>query len=463
MNAPTSISSVHGSDQISDQISGQDEFDLLNQDQQKAVSEIFRFLMSSEKEFMISGPAGTGKTHLMKYVMRHTLPNYRRACELLGQRYIDFTIQLTATTNKAAAVLSASTGYPADTVHSFLNLKVRDNYETGATEIRPTPNWQVHERTLVFIDEASMVDAALHDYIRKGTDRTCKIIYLGDHCQMAPVFETISPVYANPTNFAELKQPMRNAGQPALMALCTQLRDTVESLQFKPIDLVLGVIDHLDDQQAYDFVEQTFAAENPSARILAYSNQRVQEYNAHIRALRRYPDTFVAGEVLINNSAFQSRNGRGKNAPTRLFAIEDEIEILEVSDTVDAIKADANDASTAFEIYHVRFRKRGVNECFSAAIPRNPQLFKELTQHFARAKNWDRYFWLKNNFPDFRLKDAATVYKAQGSTHHTVFLDLSNIGTCKHNDQLARMLYVGASRATDRVVIYGALPARLFA
>lgn len=179
MNAPITLSSPSGATQLS----GQDEFDLLNQDQQKAVSEIFRFLMSNEREFMVSGPAGTGKTHLMKYVMRHTLANYRRACELLGQPYIDFTIELTATTNKAAAVLSASTGYVANTVHSFLNLKVRDNYETGAAEVRPTPSWVVHERVLLFIDEASMVDAALHDYIRKGTDKTCKIIYLGGHCQ----------------------------------------------------------------------------------------------------------------------------------------------------------------------------------------------------------------------------------------------------------------------------------------
>lgn len=459
MNAPITLSSPSGATQLS----GQDEFDLLNQDQQKAVSEIFRFLMSNEREFMVSGPAGTGKTHLMKYVMRHSLANYRRACELLGQSFVDFTIELTATTNKAAAVLSASTGYVANTVHSFLNLKVRDNYETGATEIKPTPSWVVHERVLLFIDEASMVDAALHDYIRKGTDKTCKIIYLGDHCQMAPVFETISPVYASPVNFAELKTPMRNAGQPALMALCSQLRSTVETLVFSPIELVPGVIDHLDDRQAYDFIEQTFSTENPGARILAYSNHRVQEYNAHIRGLRRYPDTFVGGEVLINNCVFQARSGRGRDAPTRIFAIEDEIEILDVSTGTDRIKADASDANTTFEVYHVRFRMTGVNECFSAAIPKDPQLFKELTQYFARAKNWDRYFWLRNSFPDFRLKDAATVYKAQGSTYHTVFLDLTNIGSCKHNDQLARMLYVGASRATDRIVLYGALPARLFA
>jgi hypothetical protein len=41
-----------------------------------------------------------------------------------------------------------------------------------------------------------------------------------------------------------------------------------------------------------------------------------------------------------------------------------------------------------------------------------------------------------------------------------VFLDLGNIGKCTDDDQVARMLYVGASRATTRLVLYGQLPAR---
>lgn len=444
---------------------GQDEFDLLNQDQQDAVQQIFQFLFSPEREFMVSGPAGTGKTHLMKFVMRHTLANYETACGLLGIKPRRFEIELTATTNKAAAVLAASTGFPTSTIHSFLNLKVKDNYATGTTEIVPTPSWQVHARKLIFIDEASMIDAKLHSFILKGTDKTCKIIYLGDHCQMAPVFEKISPVYDNPPRFAALKTPMRNAGQPALMALCNQLRDTVETLRFWPLPLIPGVIDLVDNQGAYDFIEATFTDPRPDARVLAFSNARVQEYNAHIRSLRHYPDHFVPGEVLVNNSVYQifpsqTRNGSAKG-PTRLFAIEAEIEIIDVRPAVDRIYADTNDPTSVLDIYHVTFREVGDAQAFQAAVPVNPLQYQDLVQGYARTRNWDRYFWLRNNFPDFRPKDAATVYKAQGSTYRTVFLDLANIGTCKHNDQLARMLYVGASRATDRIVLYGELPSRL--
>lgn len=101
-----------------------------------------------------------------------------------------------------------------------------------------------------------------------GTDNTCKIIYLGDHCQMAPVFEKISPIYETPKGFTLLTQAMRNAGQPALMNLCTQLRHTVETLEFYAIEEVPGVIDYVSGDDAYQCIIDIFKVEDPSARIL---------------------------------------------------------------------------------------------------------------------------------------------------------------------------------------------------
>lgn len=131
-----------------------------------------------------------------------------------------------------------------------------------------------------------MIDGALYDYLHRGTDGTCKIIYLGDRCQMAPVFEKISPVYRNQKHTAELLTPVRNAGQPALMALCDQLRRNVDTLNFHSIAPVPGVIDYLDDAQARAFIDSTFATETSAARVLCYTNARVTEYNEYIRDLR---------------------------------------------------------------------------------------------------------------------------------------------------------------------------------
>lgn len=383
-----------------------DEFVALNEDQKKAVEAIFQFLFSPEKEFMVSGPAGTGKTHLMNFVMRHTLRNYEDACRLLGIKPRDYMIELTATTNKATSVLAQATGFPTQTVHSFMNLKVKDNYKTGVSEIIRTPSWVVHTRTLIFVDEASMIDTVLHRFILEGTDKTCKIIYLGDHCQMAPVFEKISPVYNNPKRFAKLTRPMRNAGQPALMALCQELRRSVETLAFQPLREVPGVIDHVDNQGAYDFIERTFARQAPDARVLAFSNARVQEYNQHIRDLRQYPALFTQGETLVNNSALMIA---GVAKPVRMVQIESEIEIVEASSQPYAVFADTSDPGTGFFVYDVRFREKGDAQVFEIAVPVDFEHIQTLMKHYARSKNWDRYFWLKNTFPDFRQRDATTV------------------------------------------------------
>ena len=437
------------------------DFLALNADQQATVQNVFSFLLSSSKEFQISGPAGVGKTHLMKFIMQHTLKEYKMACQILGKRHVDFTIALCATTNKAAEVLTQATSFPASTIHSFMSLKIKDNYSTGKSDIQKTRDWKVHHNTLIFIDEASMIDADLHEYIKQGTDSTCKIIYLGDACQMAPVFEEISPIYANPTNVSTLSIPMRNSGQPALMALCNQLRDTVKTGVFQPIDEVPGAIDHVDDQQAFDFVNVAFLTPEPTARILAYSNLKVQEYNRFIRNLRGLPATFVEGERLINNSSIPL------NVGDNIFnlAIESEIEILKINSAPYTVWA-SDDLNSDFDVYDVEFavigHKGAAGTRFRKQLPVNHDRVDQLIKAFAKRKNWERYFYMKKDFPDFRQRDASTVYKAQGSTHETIFLDLTNIGSCTNNSQLARMLYVGASRATTRLLTYGALPKRLF-
>lgn len=426
----------------------------LNADQEKAATAFFQFLFSADKEMSISGPAGTGKTFLMHHLLTVKLPEFYDMSLLLGNKVPEYEIVLAATTNKAAEVLTLATGINACTIHSHMNLKVYDNYDTGVSEVKRTNAWKVHTRQLIFIDEASMTDSRLYKYILEGTDKTCKIVYLGDHCQMAPVFETISPIYKNPKFFATLAQPMRNAGQPALMSLCSQLRNTVETLDFQPIMEVPGVIDYLTPQQAQDFLDDTFKVESPDCRVLCYSNARVHEYNQYFRTLRGYPDTFTVGEQLINNSALSL----GK----MILRVEEEFVITKILAAPYPKLIDSNDPSSVMEVYDIEMVSPKGKEPLRFTIPVDPERHKQLMKHYSRQKNWNLFYQLKNHYPDLRQKDAATVYKAQGSTYETVFLDLENIGKCVHNDQLARMLYVGASRATTRLVMFGELPQRLF-
>jgi exodeoxyribonuclease-5 len=416
----------------------------LNQGQQEAADGFYQFLFSPEKEAIISGPGGVGKTFLMSHMIDKILPNYFEACQMMGIKPEYDDVVMTATTNKAAEVLAVATQRPTSTIHSFMNLKVQDDYSTGKSKIAKTLNWRIHERKIIFIDECSMIDSQLYDLIHQGTLKS-KIVYVGDHCQLAPVMEKLSPVYRDAKPFWVLTEQMRNAEQPALMDVCQQLRTTVETGEFKPIRIVPGVIDLLSDEQMALEIEQHFLNQTHNTRVLAYTNNRVMEFNDHIRGLRQLPAEFTVGEHLINNSAIQLKQ--------RMMSVEEEVTISKVGDLE---KIDIDD-DVELEVRYMDLDSRIGETFYNIPVPVNREHFQALMKYYGKIKNWNRYYHLKNTYPDLRPRDAATVHKAQGSTYDSVFIDLGNISTCHQPDQVARMLNVAFSRARSRVFLYGQL------
>ena len=112
-----------------------------------------------------------------------------------------------STCAKASEVLSHNTGRPTKTIHSAMNLKVQDDYSTGRSKVVPTNGWMVHDKKVFIIDECSTIDTPLLTKIHEGT-LDCKIVYVGDHCQLAPVMEASSPIYNKNIPFYELTEPM---------------------------------------------------------------------------------------------------------------------------------------------------------------------------------------------------------------------------------------------------------------
>jgi hypothetical protein len=417
----------------------------LNAGQDAAANAFFQFLFSPEKEMIISGPGGTGKTHLMGHLIDTTLPHYFDTCRMMGIEPVYDEVRMTATTNKAAEVVARATNRPTDTVHSFLNLKVKDNFSTGEQILEKTGAWVIHDKCIVFVDECSMIDKGLLEMIREGTTQ-CKIVYVGDHCQLAPVKEAISPIYNQRLPFYELTEQMRNNGQPALMNVCNQLRHTVETGEFFPIQIVPGVIDHLDDAEMQFAIDHIFSQQTHESRILAYTNSRVMEYNDHIRSLRQLPAEYQVGEFLVNNSAIRLKN--------RMLSVEEEITIHGVEPKTELIEVEDG---VTLEVRHMDLASRIGEIFYRVPVPVDRAHFTALLKHYRQQKKWNRFFFLKNSFPDLRQRDAATVHKSQGSTYDNVFIDLGNISTCNMANQVARMLYVAFSRPRNRVFLYGNL------
>lgn len=417
----------------------------LNQGQEAAAEGFMEFLFSPQKELIISGPGGVGKTFLMSHLIDETMPRYFSTCNMMGIEPEFTEVRMTATTNKAAEVLAVATQRPTETIHSFLNLKVQDDFTTGQSKLTKTNNWIVHEKKILFIDECSMIDKPLLDLIREGTHQS-KVVFVGDHCQLAPVMEPISPIYRANLPFHELTEPMRNSERPALMNLCNQLRHTVETGEFLPIQIVPGVIDLLDDDQMQVQLIEHFTTQTLSSRILAYTNQRVMQYNDFVRQIRQLPEEYTVGEFLVNNSAIRMKN--------RMLSVEEELTIQALNDKTETITLEDG---AELVIRRGTLSSR-IGDWFpNVAFPVDRNHFNALVKYYQRKKDWHKYFSLKNTIPDLRQRDAATVHKSQGSTYDNVFIDLSNISTCHNPAQVARMLYVAFTRPRSRIFLYGNL------
>jgi L-rhamnose mutarotase len=419
----------------------------LNLGQEAGEQAIFQFLLSPDPEFRLSGGPGTGKTFMMKHVMDNVMKEYELSMQLLGIKPKLNSVQLTATTNKAAEVLEQATGYPASTIHSFLGLKIKVNFSTGKTFVEKRTDFKTHSGVLLFVEEASMVDTQLKEFINEAMDDTCKIIYVGDRYQMAPITEDVSPVYSDITsNYFELTQPVRNAGQPALVALCDQMRQTVISGVFQPIAEVPGVIDFIDDDGLQHVLDTAYLDENVDSRILCYTNHRVGLYNEYVRDLRGYPETFTVGELLINSTNIAvGKSGLKVEEQYRVTKVNTSPQMVEITD------------EESLKCYSITIVKEGSQLFFEQTflIPVKSDEKKKMMNRLKADRNWQAFYYLQNQFPDLRQKDASTVWKAQGSTFDNVIVDLPNISTCKDFMQVARMLFVSVSRPRNRIYLYG--------
>jgi hypothetical protein len=335
-----------------------------------------------------------------------------------------------------------------ETIQKFLNLIVQDDWETGRSRLRKNNNWHVHIGKIIFIEECSMVDSPLDHMIQEGT-HDCKIVYVGDHCQLTPVMESISPIYRRGLRTYELTEQVRNAHQPALMTLNRQLRLTVETGEFKPIQIIPGVIDWATNEQMEDAINTVFAQQTDDYKILAYTNQRVGEYNEHIRNVRNLPVEYQAGESLINNTGIRLHNTQ--------VSVEETVKILRTAGQITQVPI-TSEVNLAVRYCDIETKFKGVIE--SVPLPVDRIHYQELIKYFGKMKDWNRYFHLKNVYPDLRPKDASTFHKAQGSTYDTVFIDAGNLSICHQPDTVARMLYVAGSRPRNRIIFYGHLASK---
>lgn len=408
----------------------------LTTDQQSALDSFTKFLTDpTETVFVLSGYSGTGKSTLIKIILQQ-YDKIMRTAKLINPSVRSLSVALTATTNKAAESLSFVTSEPVSTIHSFLGLRVHTDYETNVTRLVPKRNEIQHEM-LIFIDEASYVDRQLLELIFKLT-KNCKIVFMGDPAQLTPVKSTHTPVFSANFPGAHLSQVVRQAEGNPIIDLSTKFRETVNTGEFFSFTPDGVAIQHVQRDAFNQAIVDEFNKPDwhyQDSKVLGWTNKCVIGFNHAIRDSVKGDPDFQVGDYAICNK-FITAGG--------------------VSFKTDQMVCITSISEPRVEL-GVEGRFYGIDGKASVFGP------KSLAEKNARIKaaraqeDFDIVEQIENKWVDLRAAYACTINKAQGSTFDRVFIDLDDVGRCNSGDQIARMLYVGVSRARHQVILTGDL------
>ena len=398
----------------------------LTTDQQTAYAAFEAFINNpSEQVFLLRGYSGVGKTYLTSLL-------YTMAVKVLGGSH---SISLTATTNKAAQALSEAAGVPVKTIHSYLGLMVSTNYQTGVSTLATREGASQITQSVIFIDEASYVDSQL---LSKVFERTygCKIVFIGDPAQLAPIGCKTAPTFNAGFKGAHLSQVVRQAAGSPIIELATKFRHTVntgEFFSFTPdgIHIVWLPRDKFKDRLEAEFIQPGW--DEQESKVLAWTNKRVVQFNEHISMLRTGTPYLQEGDYAICNSYI--------SIDMKSLSTEEGVLITSLSPLTKEYDVDGHYVT--------------VNYSVSGFMPRTPTGKMSRMKEARKVKDYKLVKHIDTSWLDLRPAYASTVNKAQGSTYKKVFIDLDDISKCNCSNQVARMLYVASSRASHEVVFTG--------
>ena len=432
----------------------------LSPSQDEACDAFRRFLQDeNEKEFLLSGSAGTGKSFLVKYMVDITADEYR-LIRLINPAAINYGFHFSATTNKAAGVLTAlNRKQKAMTIHKTLGLIVKKDYQTGKSYLEQGKKTERLNETILVIDEASMINRELLDIIRKVAKefRNCKILYVGDKYQLPPVKEDPCSLFDSLKERHYLTEIQRQALDSPIITFAHHFREILDdsTLPWPKVPYDGKTIIQYESRDEFEqAMKDTFrtAEEDPTIDVaaiktLAWSNDVVREYSGMIRKHLGYEQDFCIGETVQSNHALKNPQGPNMLAATDSYW------------TIDNVKSAREEYGC--EGYELTLAPHDYDyEMFRVFQPKSWAQAGRIKKVYATHKNWKAFFAIEETWADMRPVYAQTVHKSQGSTYDEVFIDVGDIGRNSKWYEIARLMYVAITRARFRVHLFGVLPER---
>ena len=467
----------------------------LNDQQKSALYELEKFIEDYGTEITLSGYAGTGKSTIIGIFSKWL--DHR-----IGRGNIVYTAPIhranviTKQNNPNANVytLSALFGFTPDTDEAM----ERESLDLRELEFRSKNQVKYEPGQLIIIDEASMVQDGLYEYIQKIIAKDgVSVIYVGDSAQLRPVkSDHISKVFTSDgVPQITLTKVERTGDNPILKEATRLRRGEGLSYQTDINDKGQGVLYTSNDTVINENLKQIISSEEFNAdplhfRVITATNAAAATYNSKIRSLRygKFAKPFVKGDILMG----YSNKLRKPDGSYRLINSMDYI-VQNVRDTTVKFKTDKGDIE--FKAFKLSIRPTGstiMDDFQITVIDKNEpdsklfeiveykdrlwRMAKEAKQNKQISKyrdlvqmafNIDNELNITKNLEDNqgRLKIrkaidygyAQTVWKSQGSTYSKVLILSNEIDTFGYGRDVMQLRnelrYVAVSRAKNFVII----------
>ena len=408
---------------------------ILTDEQEEALLTIQGFLSDLEEQAMIiEGYAGCGKSTLIRFLLAE-LDTIQEANKLITPDYKWMTPVLSATTNKAVNNLHEITKQEVRTIHQVLGLRLKFDPRTRENTLHKASNSEKLDNQIIIIDEASYMDTDLLNLVMKYT-QGAKVIFVGDPAQITAVKASYAPVFKMPLTKVSLTQVVRQAKSNPIIDLASKFRDTVntgEFFSFKPDGKNIMFLNQSDFEDAIikEFTRSDWKYSD--SKVLCWTNKMSSAYNQDIKAELSGSQEMQVGDYMICNKYVFN----GKHS----IKTDELVYINKISPT------------TVLDVPGKFVEINGA----SFFQPDDWKQAQKRSSLAHKAGDWDVVKSIEESWIDLRSAYSCTIDKSQGSTYGKVFIDLNDLKKCYDYNRLARMLYVGVSRARDQVTFTGDL------
>lgn len=397
--------------------------------QEKAINAIWALVSNPKEKFLIiEGPAGTGKSEIIKEIVKNFHTMMKSITRLTNDNNLVYQVKVTATTNKAVdALLSKGIEQymqedKISTIYSVLKLRPLNGKLVRTTDT-------VLRKCLILVDESSFINQEMLEYLDTLTDDTCKIVLIGDPYQLPPVKLPNSPIYDQGIDTISLDEVMRNTG--SIQKLSLDLREFVKGADMPALIPDNDQLFLIKDEDEFIDIWLDKIKSGESTKLICYENNSVHIANSIAKEELENRTVISEGDILVCNQYVAH--------PTRQIKTDTEVVVTSLR----------KDTSLGYPGHYV-----GLNLGITVFVPDNPETFSILK---SAALSREEHNFFTKRWADLRPHYSCTIHKSQGSTYKNVFINLNELQSITDDNDLSRLLYVAVSRASHRVYFTGTL------